>query len=643
MADPQVQAPLSSVTPEQAASEPGFQTGTKAKPTITNQAVLSELENIYKQRKAEKEYFLNPLKQAAVGWWNPQGPGVGLPLADEMRRAQDAELMDLQSKIITGKIGIGQLQGAMGSLQGPETTAPRTSIAGAPAATGTAAIVPNARGGYAYRGVPLDADDFNVINGFLSRNDLTAADAYLEKIVLERTKFTNNPAAYVQQERWNPDKGRKEYQMPIETRDQYLRGATPTAPTQAPAPTAQPTSVPIVGADANIDRVIKVEGGYKPVDGVSGAPVNYGINQRANPDVNVKTLTPEKARVIYKERYWDAIDGDKLPPATAMVALDAAANQGVDYTKKLIEKTGGDPMKMLDQREMDYRKLAKTDPRQAENLNGWLNRVSDLRKEISATPTTTTAPTAPRRFNSKSEQEAYEKQQAEFLTKSSGKAGEEVGKRQAFFESAAADASKDLQTSNVLLNIIDKNPAGIGFAYKNKALGTIVEGIKFATGKDIQPLARMATLSKEDMDAALKFDKYAQENNLKFRQAVMKGTGQVSDFETKLAERASGLALDTSLEANRFFATVAAENFRMLDKLGPEWQNYQKRNPGVTFDKFEQSPEFKKALKERETRLTSYFPELGTSESAFGSSKPKSNASSQEVEGWKQRYGRKPQ
>lgn len=635
-------APLSSITPEQAASEPGFQTGTKAKPTITNQSVLSELEKIYAERKAEKEYFLNPLKQAAVGWWNSQGPGVGLPLADKMRRDQDADLQNLQSQIITGKIGIGQLQNAMGSLKSPETTAPKISLNGSPQAggttqTGAPANTPNTQGGYVYRGVPLDSDDFNIVQTFLAKNDLAAADAHVKSVVLERNKFANNPASYKEEARWNPEKGRKEYEMPIETQAKYLNRNQIT-----PAPIAtQPTSS---NFESSVNRLLKTEGGYKAVDGVSGAPVNLGINQKANPDVDVKTLTPEKAKAIYKERYWNAIGADNLPPATATVALDAAANQGVDYAKKLIDKTGGDPMKMLDQREMDYRKLAKTDERQAENLNGWLNRVSDLRKEISGTPQTSTpTTTAPRRFGSKSEQEAYEKQQAEFLTESSGKAGSKAGERQAFFESAATDASKDLQTSNVLLNIIDKNPAGIGFSYKNKALGTAIEGVKLLTGRDIEPLARRATLSKEDMDAALKFDALAQQNNLKFRQAVMKGTGQVSDFETKLVERASGLDRDTSIESNRFFATVAAENFRMLDKLGSQWQTYQKTNPGATFDKFEQSPEFKNALKDRETRLKSYFPELNTGETAFGSSKPKSNASSEEVEGWRQRYGRKTQ
>jgi lysozyme family protein len=305
---------------------------------------------------------------------------------------------------------------------------------GAPAPTGVSAIVPNAQGGYSYRGVPLDADAFNVIRALLSKNDLAGADKYLETVVTERTKFANNPAAYDQKERWNEEKGRKEYKMPIETRSEYLGGA--------PAATASaPTSSSF---DSSADRLIKREGGFKAVDGVSGAPVNYGINQKANPDVDVKTLTPEKAKAIYKERYWNAIGADNLPKATADVALDAAANQGVDYAKKLIEKTGGDPMKMLDQREMDYRKLAKSDERQAENLPGWLNRVNELRQEVSATTPTTTAP---RRFGSKAEQEAFEKQQAEFLTKSSGKSGEKAGERQAFFESAAAEANQDLQTT----------------------------------------------------------------------------------------------------------------------------------------------------------------------------------------------------
>jgi hypothetical protein len=589
-------APLSTITPEQAASEPAYQTGTKAKPTITNESVLAELENIYKQRKAEKEYFLNPLKQAAVGWWNPQGPGVGLPLADRMRREEEADLQKLQSDIATSKIGIGQLQNAMASTQvggAPQTTAPRISLAGgAPQAGGT-----NIPPGYK----PFDGNwyaprDHAIIMGLLNRQDLAGAQKYAAGVVSEENKFFLNPSAYEQKERWNEDKGRKEYKMPIETRSEYLGGA-PRAPMQPNAPIAD------TNTQAAISAGVPVLSGYR-----SNEKQAQLVNASQQPGYTGPPVAPVGRSLHQSDEAIDVPDYKALKPEQ----LKWLADNG--YRRTLPDKS----------------------PNHFAKIPGTEVSLATQKATLADAQT-------PRRFSSKAEQDAFEKQQAEFLTKSSGKSGEKAGERQAFFESAAAEANQDLQTTNVMLNILDKNPAGIGYGYKNKALGATIEGVKLLTGKDIEPLARRSTLSKEDMDASIKFDALAERNNLKFRQAVYKGTGQVSDFETKLSERASGLSRDNSVEANRFFATVAAENFRTLDKLGTQWQDYQKRNPGATFDKFEQSTEFKSAQREREQRLSRYFPELSTGETAFGGSKPSAGASSQEVEGWKQRYGRKPQ
>jgi hypothetical protein len=106
-----------------------------------------------------------------------------------------------------------------------------------------------------------------------------------------------------------------------------------------------------------------------------------------------------------------------------------------------------------------------------------------------------------------------------------------------------------------------------------------------------------------------------------------------------LSERASGLARDNSLEANRFFATVAAENYRRMDKLGKDWQKYQQANPSATFDKFEQSNVWKKAQAEREDRLKTYFPEIERSDLGFGGRAPKKGAGDDEMESWRKRYG----
>lgn len=131
--------------------------------------------------------------------------------------------------------------------------------------------------------------------------------------------------------------------------------------------------------------VANVEGGYVANDGGKG-PTNYGINQRANPDVNVKALTPDAASAIRKQRYWDAIGADNLPPQTAMVAYDAAVNQGQQYAKNLLEKTGGDPMLMIYQRRQDYQNLAKN-PMQAANLKGWEGRLNGLEQQLKTADT----------------------------------------------------------------------------------------------------------------------------------------------------------------------------------------------------------------------------------------------------------------
>lgn len=122
----------------------------------------------------------------------------------------------------------------------------------------------------------------------------------------------------------------------------------------------------------------KTEGGYADRDGASGAPVNFGVNQKANPDVDVKSLTEDKAVGILDERYWKASGADKLPPALAAVHGDTAVNMGVGASKRLLVKSGGDPEKYLQLREARYRSIGGKD------LGVWLNRNNALREYIGA-------------------------------------------------------------------------------------------------------------------------------------------------------------------------------------------------------------------------------------------------------------------
>ena len=74
--------------------------GTKAKPTIANESVLTQMQDLYKQKQAEKNYFLQDLADASA-WWSggAAGPTEGLAKRAAVRAMQTKELQDLQAGI----------------------------------------------------------------------------------------------------------------------------------------------------------------------------------------------------------------------------------------------------------------------------------------------------------------------------------------------------------------------------------------------------------------------------------------------------------------------------------------------------------------------------------------------------------------
>ena len=130
-----------------------------------------------------------------------------------------------------------------------------------------------------------------------------------------------------------------------------------------------------------IDYVItKHEGGYVADDAGKG-PTKYGINGKANglSDKQVENLTFDQARDIYRKKYWNAIDADKLSPGIRAMAFDTAVNQGVDKAKKLIEQSGGDVTKFAELRRESYTKLIESNPGKYQKYEkGWMGRVDDL-------------------------------------------------------------------------------------------------------------------------------------------------------------------------------------------------------------------------------------------------------------------------
>ena len=137
--------------------------------------------------------------------------------------------------------------------------------------------------------------------------------------------------------------------------------------------------------EAALQKTLKYEGGYVADDAGKG-PSNFGINKSANPDVDIKNLTKDKARELYKKRYWDAIGGDALAakdPALATVAFDTAVNMGVNKAKQLVEQSKGDPTAILSMRQQHYDKLIENDPKKFTPFKaGWQSRLADLATSV---------------------------------------------------------------------------------------------------------------------------------------------------------------------------------------------------------------------------------------------------------------------
>ena len=261
--------------------------------------------------------------------------------------------------------------------------------------------------------------------------------------------------------------------------------------------------------DAVVASLLKKEGGYVASDGKSGAPANFGINQKANPDIEVATLTRDGAIEIYRKRYWEKIGGDSLAPATALVALDTAALQGPEVAKRLIAQTGGDPQAMIAVRRQQLQELAEKDPEQRPNLKGWMNRLDTLAAEVAQMPQGTVRP-GPLTANTNGQPSARDvaAQLPAVLARVEQRANELYGPdpgnpdRAAFIVRARSDATARLSEEVQKLNGIQRQAEGALLnAVLGPAPGTSGSGITSFAQIQANPALMKAF---QDLDPAMK-------------------------------------------------------------------------------------------------------------------------------------------
>ena len=121
-----------------------------------------------------------------------------------------------------------------------------------------------------------------------------------------------------------------------------------------------------------IEFVLKHEGGYVDNPADPGGETRFGISKKTYPALDIRNLTIEAAKEIYRRDYWQKSGCEALEWPLSLVVMDSAVNCGVaravEWKAEYLNWTD-----ILFARIAFYNGLKKP-----MFLPGWINRVIDL-------------------------------------------------------------------------------------------------------------------------------------------------------------------------------------------------------------------------------------------------------------------------
>jgi len=142
-----------------------------------------------------------------------------------------------------------------------------------------------------------------------------------------------------------------------------------------------------------------LEGGYSNNKSDAGGETRWGISKRSYPDLNIKTLTKDRATEIYYNDYWLAMNIERLMDDDLMlllfcfgvnvgqvtaimvlqklVGVDDDGMLGSQTARAVREFNGNIVDEFAKRQKLFYITLAQKQPKQQANLNGWIARVQN--------------------------------------------------------------------------------------------------------------------------------------------------------------------------------------------------------------------------------------------------------------------------
>ncbi|MDC7987612.1 glycosyl hydrolase 108 family protein, partial [Rhodoplanes sp. TEM] len=101
--------------------------------------------------------------------------------------------------------------------------------------------------------------------------------------------------------------------------------------------------------DEALRRLLVHEGGYSNHPSDPGGPTKYGITifdyrkyiDARGSAADVRAMTVDQAKAIYRVRYWDAQRCDELPPGVDYAVFDYGVNSGIGRSGRVLRRLLG--------------------------------------------------------------------------------------------------------------------------------------------------------------------------------------------------------------------------------------------------------------------------------------------------------------
>jgi lysozyme family protein len=93
--------------------------------------------------------------------------------------------------------------------------------------------------------------------------------------------------------------------------------------------------------DTAIERALSHEGGYVNDPRDPGGETQWGISKRSYPEVDIRRLTRDGAKGLYRRDFWEPVVQTVADDALRFQMLDAAINHGIGNAVRFLQRAVG--------------------------------------------------------------------------------------------------------------------------------------------------------------------------------------------------------------------------------------------------------------------------------------------------------------